>query len=63
MSNGKDLREKKHNKIKWVIDDQKEVANYLNDVSVMMEHSTSPAMHAGLFSKDFKKQVCLNPKS
>jgi hypothetical protein len=59
VSNGKDVREKKHNKIKWVIDDQKEVANYLNDVSAMMEHSTSPALHAGLFCKDFKKQVRL----
>ncbi len=57
ISNTKEAREKKYGKVKWVLDDPKEAEAHLQMVSEQMEHVLSAGLHAGLFSKDFRKQV------
>ncbi len=57
VSNSKEAREKKYGKVKWVLDDPKEAEAHLQTVCEQMEPIMSPGLHAGLFSKDFRKQV------
>jgi hypothetical protein len=53
----KEAREKKYGKVKWVLDDPKEAEAHLQTVCEQMESIMSPGLHAGLYAKDFKKQV------
>ena len=54
---GKDLREKKNGKTKWVLEDAKEVEELIVLVKEQMEKETEGQLHSKLFNKDFKKQV------
>jgi cytoskeleton-associated protein 5 len=54
---GKDVREKKNGKTKWVLEDAKEVEELIVLVKEQMEKETDSQLHAKLFHKDFKKQV------
>jgi len=54
---GKDSREKKNGKTKWVLEDAKEVEQLILSVKEQMAPLTDDEMHAKLFNKDFKKQV------
>lgn len=54
---GKDAREKKHGKMKWVLEDPKETEGHLHTVSEQLEPILGASVHAALFARDFKKQI------
>lgn len=55
---GKEGRERKHGKTKWILEEAKEVEDQLNLVrDQLAPHVRSPELHGLLFHKDFRKQV------
>ena len=54
---GKDAREKRNSKTKWVLEDAKEVEDLILAIKDQMMPVSDGEMHCKLFNKDFKKQV------
>jgi len=51
------VREKRHGKFKWILDNAKEVENVVQGMSEPMLQCIDADVHSKLFSKEFKKQV------